>query len=171
VLAGTLSQTPRGQALEQGDLRPQLQRIPFGQRLQFLEPQITNLRHRELELRMHIDQLERVVQQGNAVVLGGKGIRVGNEVHLGSVALRSVLGGLGSLGSRQLLGRRLRLGRLLLGQLLTRLLGGDHGLVLVGQRDALVEPQRLEDVQCGGTRDSEIEFANAVDDLEEEIYD
>jgi len=54
---------------------------------------------------------------------------------------------------------------------LTRLLGGDHCLVLVGQRDALVEPQRLEDVQSGGTRDSEIEFANAVDDLEEEIYD
>lgn len=166
MLAGALRQTPRGQALEQSDLRPELQGIPLDQRLQLLEPEITDLRHRKLQLRVHIDQLERVVQQRHAVIFGGKGIWVRNEVLLGSIALRSIFGGLRGLGSRQLLGRRLRLGRLLPGQLLARLLGGDHRLVLVGQCDALVEPQRLKDVQCRGARDSEIKFSNAVDYLE-----
>lgn len=145
-----------------------MQGVPLDYRLQLLEAQVTHLGHGEVQCRVHIDQLECVVQQGHTIVLGGEGIGIGYEIHLRPVAVGWVLGGrLGSLGRCQLLGRRLRLGGLLAGQLLARLLCGDHRLVLIGQGNALIEPQSLEDVQGGGAGDSEIKFANAVDYLEE----
>lgn len=63
------------------------------------------------------------------------------------------------------LGHCLHLGPLPVELLFASLLGGDHRLVLIGQRNALIEPQRLVDVQRGGTRNAEIQFAYAVDDL------
>lgn len=37
--------------------------------------------------------------------------------------------------------------------------------MLIGQRNALIEPQRLVDIQRGGTGNAEIKFAYAVDNL------